>query len=260
MPRVLHLPCSYMPWTIGGKETFTHSLARHLTDLGWNSHVAFHQNPANQEPLGPHDHEGIPVHVLPPLSIRREDVYACNTGEVPGFAELLGELKPDVVHFQDFSAGANLHHLALARAAKAKTVMSYHTPGQSCLQRELLRNGQIVCDGEIRLDRCTACRLGAQGIPAPIRWPLAKVSLPLAGESRLARALSARHMTQRFAGAWRNWSSTLTTFMLMRPGSGSCCTETTCRRRKSRSFASVYPLRRRRCLPSQLAPRAHHCD
>jgi glycosyltransferase involved in cell wall biosynthesis len=203
MPRVLHLPCSYLPWTIGGKESFTHSLARLLTELGWESHVVFHQNPAYREPLGRNEFEGIPVHVLPPLVIRRENVYACTTQEVPGFAELLGELKPDVVHFQDFSSGANLHHLALARAVGAKTVMSYHTPGQSCLQRELLQNGQNVCDGQILLDRCTACRLGTQGIPRLVRWPLSKLSLPLSGESQLARALTARRMTELFARAWK---------------------------------------------------------
>lgn len=204
MPRVLHLPCSYLPWTVGGKETFTHGLACHLKAAGWDSHIALHQNPSSREPLGRNEHDGIPVHVLPPLHVHRGDVYSCRTGEVPGFEALLRELTPDVVHFQDFSSGANLHHLELARAAGARTIMSYHSPGQSCLERELLYNGTDVCDGEIRLDRCTACRLAVQGVPAGVRWPLAKVSLPLAVGGRLGRALSARAMTAEFIQAWRS--------------------------------------------------------
>jgi glycosyltransferase involved in cell wall biosynthesis len=70
----------------------------------------------------------------------------------------------------------------------------------------LLYNGATVCDGEIIRDRCTACRLGVQGIPSLIRWPLAKLSFPFSttGEGVWRRALSARHMTDLFADAWRS--------------------------------------------------------
>jgi glycosyltransferase involved in cell wall biosynthesis len=201
---ILHLPCSYLPWTTGGKEVYTHALARALQAQGWNNHVALHQNAQFGEPLGIHTLDEVTVHVLPPLEgADRAATYDRRPAAVPGFAQLVQEIQPTLVHFQDFSIGANLLHLELARQAGAKTVMTYHTPGQSCLQFELRYAGGKTCDGEIKLDRCTACRLGAQGIPAWIRGPLSKLHFPAKGSSRWQRALSARTMTERFQRAWQ---------------------------------------------------------
>jgi glycosyltransferase involved in cell wall biosynthesis len=203
--RLLHLPTAALPWVVGGRETYSRSLADNLQALGWENHLAFHQNPEHGEPIGTHPTDTGPrVHVLPGLGpIPREAVYRVRTAVTPGFGELLDALRPEVMHLHDFSTAVNLSHLEQARARGIKTVMTYHTPGQSCKQYELLYNGQTVCDGEIRIDRCTACRLGVQGIPSWIRWPLAKVPLPLAGSGKLGRALSARRMTVYFQQAWR---------------------------------------------------------
>src|SRR4029078_2011252 len=139
---VLHLTCSYLPWTTGGKEVYTHALSGNLQGLGWSSHVALHQNPQYQEPVGVHQLDGVTVHVLPPLEgVDRAAVYACRPAGIPGFQALLATIRPDIVNFQDFSIGANLCNLERAKQIGAKTLMTYHTPGQSCLQRELLYNG-----------------------------------------------------------------------------------------------------------------------
>ncbi len=202
-PTVLHLPCASPPWVIGGRETFSFTLAKELQKLGWNNVIAYHQNPSVGEPLGHQEHEGIPIRVLPPLVFNRRNTYSCRVDDVHGYGDLLAEIRPEMVHLHDFSVAVNLNHIEAARARGAKTVMSFHSPGQSCLQRELLYNGRSVCDGEILLDRCTACRLGTQGIPSWIRWPLAKLSLPsIQGDSRIARALTARTMTELFSQAW----------------------------------------------------------
>jgi glycosyltransferase involved in cell wall biosynthesis len=203
---IVHLPTASLPWVTGGREVYSFTLAKELTRLGWRNALVFHQNEAHQEPVGFHQHQGVDIHILPPISaFQRAEVYACRTATAPGFQELLQQLQPGVVHLHDFSVSVNLLHLDLAKRAGAKTVMTYHSPGQSCLERELLHNGTTVCDGEIIRDRCTACRLGVQGIPSFIRWPLAKLSLSLAkGQSSLQRALSARHMTDLFADAWRS--------------------------------------------------------
>jgi len=200
---VVHLPTASLPWVTGGREVFSFSLAKQLTKLGWDNLIVFHQDESGREPLGFHEHEGIGIQVLPPLpTIHRTAVYECRTSEVPDFRDLMQRLQPSIVHLHDFSFGANLRHIDEAKAAGAKTVMTYHSPGQSCLQRELLYNGTNPCDGEIRLDRCTACRLGAQGIPAWLRWPLAKMPLLQMGSSRLGRALSARVMTNKYSDAF----------------------------------------------------------
>lgn len=204
--RVLHLPGSYQPWVTGGKEIYTHSLARELQRLGCSNHVVFHQTPGNSEPLGEHQYEGISVHVLPAIQENERTVWYSNrTKETPGFADILNRIKPDIVHLHDFGRDVNLRHLEQCQSSGAKTVMTYHSPGQSCLQREMLFGGTTVCDGEIKLDRCTECRLAVQGIPSYIRKPLSKLSLPLKPvENKLSRALTSRQMTAHFASAWKD--------------------------------------------------------
>lgn len=203
--QVVHLTCASRPWLTGGREVFSLTLAQGLKRLGWNNLLVYHQNESVREPLGSHEFEGIQIEVLPPLpEINRNQVYSCRTSEVPGYQELLQKIQPDIVHFHDFSRGANLLHLEETKKTLAKSVMTFHSPGQTCLQRELLYNGITPCDGEIKLDRCTACRLGVQGIPAWLRWPLARMSLPETGEGRISRAFSARYMTKQFVQSFRD--------------------------------------------------------
>lgn len=203
--RILHLPGSYLHWVTGGKEIYTHSLVRELQQQGITNYVAFHQNESVMEPLGMHHVDGIQVHVLPMLTERSRKVwYANRTREIPGFAEILAKLKPDIVHMHDFGRNVNLHHLEIAKATGLKTIMTYHSPGQSCLQREMLFGGKTVCDGEIKTGRCTECRLAVQGIPTVIRKTLSRISLPLrCNGSKLTRALTARQMTAIFNSAWK---------------------------------------------------------
>lgn len=175
--------------------------------MGWNVQVASHQNLNCREPLGEHQYEGVPVTVLPPLPGQesRTAVYCCAPDAVPGFEALLRDFRPQIVHFHDFSVGANLLHLRLARAYGARTVMTYHSPGQSCLQRSLLYRGRTVCDGEIRTVRCTECRFSVSGIPATIAQLLAAVpfrTLDPDAQGWVSRVLTARVMTGHFQRAW----------------------------------------------------------
>jgi glycosyltransferase involved in cell wall biosynthesis len=120
---------------------------------------------------------------------------------------------PHIVHLHDFSSGANLLHLRAAKTHGAKIVMTYHSPGQSCLQRSLLYQGRTPCDGEILEIRCTECRLTNAGMPSLAAKALAAVpisdrfdafSLP-----GVSRALTSRQNTRRFIEAWRELIETL---------------------------------------------------
>ena len=207
MPRVLQLAGGYLPWTIGGKEVYVHELSRHLRDNDWTVRAAFHQNVNHGEPIGMHQREGVDVVVLPPVrgQDRRSAAYSCLPDAIPGFEALLDEFEPDIVHVHDFSVTINRLHLRAARVAGCRLVMTYHSPGQSCLQRSLLYRGRTVCDGEIRANRCTECRLGVSGIPAPVGRALAAVGRFASdgdGQGRVMRALTARAMTDRFIDGW----------------------------------------------------------
>lgn len=207
--RILHLPVSYVPWTIGGKEVFTSRLASTQRARGLDARVAFHRTKRVGEPPGSHEYDGVPVWVLEeiPDALRRSNVYQCRTPAVPGFEELVSTFRPDVVHFHDFSTGANLTHLDIARSKGAKIIMTLHSPGQICLQRELLYQGHTPCDGRLDLHRCTRCRLTVSGAPPLLAALVAGFSIPginIDSPGAAPRALTARETTRRFRDAWRH--------------------------------------------------------
>lgn len=201
--RVLHLPVAYLPWTVGGREVYCHTLCHDLEDHGVESIVAIHQDPGRKEAVGVHQHEGISVHVLPALKDFSERVTAYSKvyASLPGFSDLLDQMKPDLVHFHDQNGGASLSHMREVKQRGIPTVLTYHTPGQSCVQRALLYEGKHPCDGKVILQRCTACRLVDSGLPRPFarlasmtEWPGVSPS----SSSRWQRVLSARLMTRIF--------------------------------------------------------------
>ena len=219
-PLVLHLPSSYLPWTVGGKEVYTAGLARHLERYHWQSAVAFHQTDETNQTIGGHKHGNTAVHILPPLADRnrRSAVYGCAPAAVPGFDEFLCRHRPAILHLHDFSISANLLHIRAAQARGAKIVMTYHAPGQSCLQRSLRYRSSTICDGEIRTHRCTACRIGAagkgplvSGALAAIPWQGSKIDKP----GLVSRAATARLSTQLFHAAWQEMVARVDTFQVL---------------------------------------------
>jgi glycosyltransferase involved in cell wall biosynthesis len=156
--RVVHLPSSYSPDTIGGTESFVASPIEGLGLLGVDSVVAVHRQTS-----GSLDSPGVS---LPPYSPRStEFLYAGSnaiTGgrcEPPGFRELLRRWSPDVVHFHARTLGAGRDHMQVVREFGIPIVVTYHTPAQSCPRGTLLLNGDEVCDGELRTHRCARCTL-----------------------------------------------------------------------------------------------------
>lgn len=201
--KILHLPESSLPWRTGGKEVYCHGLSLALTKGGISNVVAIHRSAIPDLAAGVYDHEGIPVHVLPDLPGHHSRLasYAKTFPELPGFADLLDEIAPDLVHFHDQGGGASLSHLREVKRLGIPAIITIHSPGQTCPQRELLRYGEVPCDGEVRLGRCTACRLTVSGAPRPVAHLLALAECPgisSMSESRIARALTGRMMTRLF--------------------------------------------------------------
>ena len=201
--KVLHLPGSYPPWVAAGKEIYTHTLALALRDLGVESEVAVTAAGVPGADIGDYEHEGVPVHVLPAAPGRgtRRAFFAREFPDLPGFDGLLDRVRPDVVHFHDQNDGASLTHLRAVKDRGLPAVLTHHSPGQTCPHHDLLRWGTTPCDGELLLNRCTACRLSASGVPRPVgrlaglaEWPGADPESPGAA----AKLLNARRMTRWF--------------------------------------------------------------
>ncbi|MBK1620623.1 hypothetical protein CKO42_19760 [Lamprobacter modestohalophilus] len=217
MITVIHLPVSYLPWTVGGKEIFTHSLAKAQASQVIEPTIAIHQDRNGTQSIGTHQYEGIPVEVMPSLmgTTTRRAVYGCLPDAAPGFEQLLQQKHPNIVHFQDFSVGANLLHMRAAKAAGCGIVLTYHSPGQVCTQRSLLYRGQSVCDGRLDEQRCTRCRLGVLGVPEWLVSGIGRIGslgFPVDTKNRLGRAMTVRATVQLFQQAWEECISLVDRF------------------------------------------------
>ncbi|MGK7894472.1 MAG: glycosyltransferase [Xenococcus sp. (in: cyanobacteria)] len=207
--KVLHLlgTSSYLPWVTGGSIISCHRLCQNLQRLGVEVLVVIHQHPSGREPLGNHVYETVPVQVLPSIAdaVERLALYSRTTVDVTGFDRVLASYRPDIVHFHDFTASAGITHMQLAKQAGSKIVLTYHTPGNSCSQHGLLYQGKTVCDGEIKLQRCSECRLAVAGLH-PIFSKLAALWSPswldVKDSNLISRLLTTRKMTEIFQESW----------------------------------------------------------
>lgn len=207
--KVLHLlgTSSYLPWVTGGSIVSCHRLCQNLQRLGVEVQVVIHQHPSGREPLGNHLYEDIPIQVLPsiPDHGERMALYSRTTLDAVGFTEVLANYKPDIVHFHDFTSSAGIKHMELAKQAGAKVVLTYHTQGNSCSQHGLLYRGKTVCDGEIKLQRCSECRLVVAGMPPSLANLAALWSPSWIDVNRndvVSRLLTTKKMTEIFQSAW----------------------------------------------------------
>jgi len=202
--RLLHLSNDLYPAVTGGTELFVHQLIQAQQQLLPNAsiHWAAHQAPQPSPPLALAAHQRLLPPVIP--GSRRQQLGA-EAAAIPGFAELLAEFRPTVLHLHSFSGRCGLSHARIARAAGVRVVVTVHAPGFSCIKGNLIDASGAVCDGRLRQRRCTRCRLHNAGLP---RWLAAGVALhsgwPLSAEApgRLAHLLTARQLTAAFHAAW----------------------------------------------------------
>jgi len=92
---------------------------------------------------------------------------------------LVGENQPDILHFHTFG----LTEAALAQWAVGHNIpyiFTYHSPAWSCRRGDLLRWEKTVCDGEIKVWRCSACMLQQRlRCPKAIAWFAVGLLAPL---------------------------------------------------------------------------------
>lgn len=208
--------------SIGGTEAVADGLSVALSARGWHVHIAHHVagehgGASNELTTG-----GVSIHRLPPIpDPSRADTFALRSPTAPGFSDLLEQVRPAIVQLHGISVrGANLAHIAAAKAAGARVVVWHNVPGVTCLQKGLLYLGSDPCDGEIRVQRCTRCRLQAhapQGYRlAPLgAWLLSNLDLSSVRRAipkRLHGVLMARHHTDVFAKAWLELSEQVDVF------------------------------------------------
>lgn len=165
--RIIHLPSSYLPESVGGTEIYVDRLCRALEPLGVESAVALHALPQSDDARFPYE-----IFRLPICSSNRAELYARSTGgEPPEFRKLLEAWQPDIVHLHAITLGAGPDHARVAAQMGIPYVLTYHTPAMSCPRGTMLHLGAEPCDGAMHANRCSTCVLQSRG------WPLAFAAL-----------------------------------------------------------------------------------
>ncbi len=116
------------------------------------------------------------------------------------------------MHFHDQSRGASLTHLRQVKKLGIKTVLSYHTQGQSCPQRALLYQGESICDGELKEYRCTECQLKYLGVQKPFNYLFATQAacrLRHAAFGKVKKATQHRRLIRKFISSFREFYQTV---------------------------------------------------
>ena len=186
--KVLHVPYSFFPDPVGGTEVYVSGLIEGLRKDGVDNAVA-----APGDADRSYVHDGTPVHRFEPGSLqeRSRDLYALEDSEgAERFAKILDAAKPEVVHLHALTRTVGINLLETVKERGVPVVFSYHSPTVTCQRGTLIRWGQTICDGKIRIHTCSACTLEGAGVPMPLAVglgsspkPLSKLSLLLLGRA-----------------------------------------------------------------------------
>lgn len=186
---------------MGGKEIFVYQL---IQSLPADEHrVLIHRGETTSE----YAHQNIRTHVLPlpRTSDPRRSYFDLTFDEIPGFEALLDSYRPDLVHFHDFSNCASLSHLRICKKKGIRTLLTYHSPGQSCLQRALIQDGQRPCSAKIDINVCTKCRYRNSGAPDLVATVMSRVWQPFPALDKIFL----RANTKMFSNSWHEFHNTV---------------------------------------------------
>jgi glycosyltransferase involved in cell wall biosynthesis len=175
--KVILVPFCFAPDPVGGTEVYVAELARGLKELGVHSVIAAPSETSRCYTL---DHQKVRRYAIDEVT----DVAALyGEGDELGakeFAKVLDQERPDIVHLHAFTAGVSLRMVREAKSRGIPVVFTYHTPTVSCQRGTLMLWGKEVCDGELRVVRCSSCALNGLGMPRPIAALVARVPRALA--------------------------------------------------------------------------------
>ena len=161
--RVLLGVAWYLPESVGGTETYVRGLAKALKASGIDVAIAVPSPAAARVTRELID--DVPVFRFAPTVTRDFDL---NTHAPNGWQEILEAFQPTIVDVHSVTSSMGLAHLRAARALRAHTVITVHLPGLICARGTLLRFGRELCDGNLRTQPCTTCRLEARGVPTQV--------------------------------------------------------------------------------------------
>jgi glycosyltransferase involved in cell wall biosynthesis len=166
MLKAIHVPYTFPPDPAGGTEVYVEALARELRSCGVESLIVA---PSSSNLEESYNHRGLRVRRYcegrKSRSTLRE-VYGLGSAEAAaGFARILDEERPDLVHVHAFSQAVSVLLVQAAKQRGLPVFFTYHTPTVSCQRGTLMVFGKETCDGALDVGRCSSCSLHGLGIP-----------------------------------------------------------------------------------------------
>lgn len=157
--RILQVLHFFLPKHSAGTEVYTDSLSRELLKRGHEVHLFFTEKILSRRNFDviERDQDGLRCHVLINnlLYDRFEETFR-NEAAKDAFADVLREVRPDVIHFQHLML-LSLDLPSVAARLGIPSVMSLHDFWLYCPRfGQLMEHGETVCKGP-QPRRCAAC-------------------------------------------------------------------------------------------------------
>lgn len=184
--RILHCLDHYMPMHMAGTEIYVHTLALEQKKGGHEvsvliPHFEFY-NPGKF--TSSYIFDGIIVYQYMELEDPRNRALMSgqrNEASLLKFREVLEAVKPDVIHFHEFtrSIGLSVHHIKIAKSTCSKVIFTMHLSGYTCNTNNLIK-GKELCNGKIEAFTCSVCSLKTFfGFPGVLAKPVVGAGIML---------------------------------------------------------------------------------
>jgi len=156
----------FLPQKTGGTEVYVWALSKQLKLKGHEITVLIPNfNSANSHQ---YFYDGICVKkYAEPSKVDRALILSERTPDgLPMFIDAVKVINPDIIHFHEIggSNGVGLSHLIAVHALGIPIVTTFHIAGNSCITSNLMYKDKELCDGIIRIDKCSNCALHQKGL------------------------------------------------------------------------------------------------
>ncbi len=186
--KILLVTEYFYPQSSGGTELYVYNLATTLQK---------HEHEVNVLSVSNGDkkfdtYKGINIAYIPfNRDFRIEVINGEKTADnIESFTNAICKIKPDVIHFHTLTTSIGADHVAAAKQAGFKTVLTSHIASHTCIRGTLMQMGKFVCDGKVEEQKCLSCYLQHRGIPRPLNSLLAYIIRTTGFPKNLSRVVA----------------------------------------------------------------------
>ncbi len=204
--KVIQVLNHFLPQQTAGTEVYTWALSKQLQQKNIEVEVVIPHYSKKESATYIYDELPVFQYAEPSVVDRSLIMGLRKPDGLNEFTAHLQKEQPDLVHFHELagSNGITLQHVLAAKSIGAKVVMTFHLAGYTCKTGNLLYKDEALCDGLIRLQKCSSCYLHGKGNTAmnALLLPVSTVFSQLGIDttkwnSKLGTALGTVHLIEQ---------------------------------------------------------------